>query len=142
MSHTRVPGPWSSYSHDFPYLRRHDRDYQSYLELTKLIPSFKDVLANPNDELRGQYYAQVSQLYSSWHNLTDLCSIQLLDGTNNARSDDISRMKWAVANFLNGRLNNPPIPSLDVNTRDGRGLQNVFTGRLLCPIKYDWEDPV
>ena len=144
MSPTRVPGPQSPRSHDFPYLRRRDRDHQSYLELTKLIPAFKDVIANPNNESRAFYYAQVSQLYSIWHDFTDLSSIraQLHDGANNARSDDISRMKWAVANFLNKRLNGPPDPPLDINTRDGRGLQNNFTGRLLCPIKYDWEDPV
>ena len=51
-------------------------------------------------------------------------------------------MKWAVADFLNKRLNGPPDPPLDLGTRDSRGLQNDFTGRLLCPIKYDWEDPM
>ena len=68
--------------------------------------------------------------------------IQLLNGANNARSDDISRMKSAVADFLNQRLNGPPDPPLHLDVRDNRGLQNDFTGRLLCPITYDWEDPV
>ena len=65
MSPTRVPGSQSPRSHDFPYPRRRDRNYQSYLELTKLIPAFKDVVANPDEESREFYYAQVSQLYGA-----------------------------------------------------------------------------
>ena len=39
-------------------------------------------------------------------------------------------------------MNGPPDTLLDQDTREGRGLQNDYTGRLLCPIKYDWEDPM
>jgi hypothetical protein len=49
-------------------------------------------------------------------------------------------MKSMIADLLNTRTKNPVIPSLKLKTRDERGLQNDFTGRLLCPIKYDWED--
>ena len=66
----------------------------------------------------------------------------MLDGANNARSDDTARVKPIIASLLNNRANDPVRPPLDLYTRDGRGLQNDFTGRLLCPIKYDWEDPV
>lgn len=45
-------------------LRRRDRAYQAYLELAKLIPSFKDRVADPNEESREFYYSQVSQLHS------------------------------------------------------------------------------
>ena len=65
---------------------------------------------------------------------------QLLDGANNARSDDLSRVKLGIASLLNNRTNSPVHPSLDLDVRDGRGIQNDFTGRLLCPIKYDWND--
>ena len=68
-------------------------------------------------------------------------SSQLLDGANNARSDDISRVKSGIASLLNTRPGGTrPDPPLDQDTRDGRGLQNDLTGRLLCPIKYDWDD--
>ena len=67
--------------------------------------------------------------------------IQLLEGANGARSNDVYRVKEGVADLLNQRLNRRPNPPLQLHTRDGRGLQNEFTGRLLCPIKYDWEDP-
>ena len=68
------------------------------------------------------------------------CPPQLLDGANDARSDDLSRVKSGIASLLNNRTNLPVHPSLDLDVRDGRGLQNDFTGRLLCPIKYDWDD--
>ncbi|KAJ3963487.1 hypothetical protein EV361DRAFT_967662, partial [Lentinula raphanica] len=29
-----------------------------------------------------------------------------------------------------------------LNTRENRGLQNDITGRLLCPVEFDWDDPV
>jgi len=67
---------------------------------------------------------------------------QLLEGASNARSDDVSRAKSSIASLLNNRVNGPAIPPLDLDTRYGRGLQNDFTGRLLCPIKYNWDDPV
>ena len=64
----------------------------------------------------------------------------MLDGANNARSDDVIRVKSGIASLLNNREISPITPPLDPDTRDSRGLQNDFTGRLLCPIKYDWED--
>jgi hypothetical protein len=33
----------------------------------------------------------------------------------------------------------PPVP-LNPKNRDNRGFQNDFTGRLLCPIEYSWDD--
>ncbi|KAJ3975900.1 hypothetical protein EV361DRAFT_959110 [Lentinula raphanica] len=40
----------------------------------------------------------------------------------------------------------PPVLTLldefRTNTRDNRGLQNDITGRLLCPVEFDWDDPV
>ena len=51
-------------SHQSP--RRRNRDYQSYLELVKLIPSLKDRIADPHDISRAlYYYAQVSRLSCS-----------------------------------------------------------------------------
>ena len=66
---------------------------------------------------------------------------QLHDGTNNAYSNDTSWVKSGVVSLLNNRGVNCADPPLDPNTRDGRGLHNDFTGKLLCPIKYAWDDP-
>ncbi|KAJ3832522.1 hypothetical protein F5878DRAFT_666495 [Lentinula raphanica] len=41
-----------------------------------------------------------------------------------------------------------PLPVLTLldefrtNTRDNRGLQNDIAGRLLCPVEFNWDDPV
>jgi len=29
---------------------------------------------------------------------------------------------------------------LDPGTKDGRGFDHKLTGRLLCPVDYNWED--
>ena len=88
------------------------------------------------------YYAQFSQRFSSLYEPSHHCPSQLLDGANSARSDDLSRVKSGIASLLNNRTNGPADPPLDLYTRDGRGLQNDLTGRLLCPIRYDWDDPM
>ena len=123
--------------------RCRDRNYQSYLKLIKLVPSLKDRITDPHEGSRMLYYAQVRQPSGSTLNRpSSYNSYQLQDGANSARSDDISRVKSGVAILLNNRTDNPVNPPLDPGTRDGRGLQNDFTGRLLCPVKYDWDDPV
>ena len=33
-----------------------------------------------------------------------------------------------------------PTTPLSAKQRDDRGLQNDITGRLLCPIKFSWDD--
>lgn len=106
-----------------------------------MIPSLKDRIADPREELRIIYYAQVSRLLNR-HKAFLTFPPQLVDGANNARSDDLSRVKSGVASLLNNRTNGAPNPPLDLYTRDGRGLQNDVTGRLLCPVIYDWDDPV
>lgn len=103
--------------------RRRNRDYQSFLALIKLIPSLKARVDSTREGSRiRMYYAR------------------LLEGANDARSDDVSRVKSGIASLLNNRRNAPPSPPLELYTRDGRGLQNDTTGRLLCPIKYNWDD--
>lgn len=123
------------------HFRRRNRDYQSYLELIKLIPSLKDVIADPGHEgSRMDYYAQVRCQLNLLCDFSHRCHSKLLEGANNARSDDTSRVKSAVASLLNNRASGRPNVPLDLDTRDQRGLQNDVTGRLLCPIKYDWDD--
>lgn len=67
---------------------------------------------------------------------------QLKTGATDARSDDTSKLKVAVAEWLNARRTSPTDPGacLDPRDRNDRGISNDYTGRLLCPIDYDWED--
>ena len=63
---------------------------------------------------------------------------QLQKGANDARSDDVRRVKEEVASWINQTLS-PTVP-LSTKQRDDRGLQNDVTGRLLCPIEFSWDD--
>jgi len=65
---------------------------------------------------------------------------QLLAGANSARSDDTFRIKSKIAEWLNSRPTVQTEQRLSLSHRAGRGLQHNVTGRLLCPIKYDWDD--
>jgi hypothetical protein len=64
--------------------------------------------------------------------------VQLQKGANDGRSDDIRRVKEEVTVWINQTCS-PSVP-LNPKNRDNRGLQNDFTGRLLCPIEYSWDD--
>lgn len=70
---------------------------------------------------------------------------ELASGANDARSDDTSRLKVAIAEWLNSRPQNSAesdaMPMrLSAKVKEDRGISNDVTGRLLCPIEYDWDD--
>jgi hypothetical protein len=70
---------------------------------------------------------------------------KLASGANDARSDDTSRLKVAVAEWLNARSWNSAesnaIPTrLSAKGKEDRGYSNDVTGRLLCPVIFDWDD--
>jgi hypothetical protein len=67
-----------------------------------------------------------------------LINLQLQRGANDARSDDVRRIKEEVANWINQTLS--PTTPLSLKQRDDRGFQNDITGRLLCPIELSWDD--
>lgn len=64
--------------------------------------------------------------------------LQLQKGANDARSDDVRRIKEEVGDWLNADFT-PTVPFLR-KSRAGRGLQNDICGRLLCPIDHNWDD--
>jgi hypothetical protein len=73
-----------------------------------------------------------------------IINIKLQSGANDARSDDTGRLKTAVAEWLNTREHEgTQMPKyLSPKQKDERGICNDVTGRLLCPISYEWDDPV
>jgi hypothetical protein len=66
--------------------------------------------------------------------------IQLQTGANDARSDDTSRLKIVVAEWLNSRTPSTSHTRLTAKGKDERGINHDITGHLLCPIDYDWDD--
>ena len=70
----------------------------------------------------------------------ELKRIQLGQGADSSRADDTRRLKVLVVGWL---MQGTPRPEPPLSTEDktGRGFHNDATGRLLCPVDYDWNDP-
>ncbi|KAG6818922.1 hypothetical protein H0H93_000271 [Arthromyces matolae] len=100
--------------------RKRDRLYGSFLEVVRLVPSFRQNLLSSDSEGLNSYYSTLTR------------------GANDARSDDISTIKKLVATWLN--KNHQTVPSLIPEDRANRGIKHDMTGMLLCPIEYDWND--
>ncbi|KZP28583.1 hypothetical protein FIBSPDRAFT_728905, partial [Athelia psychrophila] len=63
----------------------------------------------------------------------------LLKGGDMARGDDASTLKVMVVIWLY-EIFGPSIPNLVSSSKDGRGLHNDHTGRLICPGEFNWDD--
>jgi len=114
--------------------------------LDKLIPGFKDK-AYAFDKVQVISYCAPVSTSNLSEGLTRLTLNKLQAGANNARSDDTARLKVAIAEWLNSRTPPSPREVTSYNTRlstrgkEERGISNDITGRLLCPIDYNWDDP-
>lgn len=69
--------------------------------------------------------------------------LKLEHGGNQARAEDILGIRQDLAKWLNKDpiINAQHLPLLDGEDRKSRGFYHELTGRLLCPIEYDWSDP-
>ena len=66
--------------------------------------------------------------------------LQLRKGAGGARGDDAANLKPAVINWIITLFDNT-MPPLLPHTKSDRGFEHDVTGRLLCPIQYDWDVP-
>ncbi|KAN0094395.1 hypothetical protein V8E55_002682 [Tylopilus felleus] len=60
-------------------------------------------------------------------------------GANSVRANDTSVLKTTIINWLTVKAPNPCLSPYD---KSGCGFHGNSTGRLLCPVEYDWENPV
>ncbi|KIN98941.1 hypothetical protein M404DRAFT_156486, partial [Pisolithus tinctorius Marx 270] len=61
-------------------------------------------------------------------------------GADGAKGDDTSTLKHVVISWLMERC--PTLnPVLDSHRKSSRGFNHEVTGRLLCPVDYDWDNP-
>ncbi|KZP24373.1 hypothetical protein FIBSPDRAFT_735796 [Athelia psychrophila] len=113
----------------------------SYLELVRYIPVVASLrnhveplvalLANVSDCVGHLFFLSLTSL-----------QIQINKGADMARGDDASTLKVVVVSWVYEAFG-PSVPSLVGGTKDGRGLHNEHTGRLLCPCEFNWaEDEV
>jgi hypothetical protein len=106
--------------------------------LNNLIPGFEEK-ANAAENM-ASYCAPVSMTSVYYDFVLIQVYIQLQTGANDARSDDTSRLKIVVAEWLNSRTNPASHPRLSAKGKDERGLNHDITGQLLCPIDHNWDD--
>jgi hypothetical protein len=107
--------------------------------LNTLIPGFEEK-ANTAENIAA-YCAPVSITFPHGFGLISLY-VKLQTGANDARSDDTSRLKIVVAEWLNSRTpsSSTSYTRLTAKGKDERGINHDITGRLLCPIDYEWDD--
>jgi hypothetical protein len=66
--------------------------------------------------------------------VTDLWPYQLARGQSNAKSEDVTKVKKAIASW---QMWDPP---LDPDDKSSRGLNHVQTAGLLAPLSVKWEN--
>ncbi|KAG1883851.1 hypothetical protein F4604DRAFT_1920368 [Suillus subluteus] len=101
-----------------------DRRYRSYKKLATWCPSVRKLVQSVIEN------GELSHVYS-----------KLNKGADGARADDTTRLKVTVAAWLMQHTP-PPNPVIHGQKKMGRGFNNDATGRLICPVDYDWSDPV
>ncbi|KAF7965999.1 hypothetical protein HWV62_40501 [Athelia sp. TMB] len=87
--------------------------------------------------------AAIPDLYQRWSESKEagasLCDM-LQKGINNARSEDTKGLKGAMIDWLT--MPGQPIqPPLLRHVKHDRGFNHYLTGKLLCPVNWDWSDP-
>ena len=106
-----------------------------YKELLRWIPSIRDI---PASHLRVALQ-QVGRSYTS-ASLWLLMQVQLGKGADCAHNEDTHKLKVLVVHWLMEGMPRPD-PPLSIADKSGRGFYNNATGKLLCPIDYDWTNP-
>lgn len=64
--------------------------------------------------------------------------LQLRKGAGGARGDDAANLKPAIVSWISGVLGMAMSTPLSPTSKLERGFDHDDTGRLLCPIEYDW----
>lgn len=67
-------------------------------------------------------------------------AIKLRKGSGGARGDDAANLKPIIVNWISQMDGIPLAAPLSPSCKLDRGFEHDETGRLLCPIEYDWED--
>ena len=65
--------------------------------------------------------------------------LKLTDGADSAQADDALVLKTTIVNWLTEvEAQNP---CLSPYNKSDCGFYSGSTGRLLCPVEYNWENP-
>ncbi|KAH6908131.1 hypothetical protein BKA70DRAFT_1103857, partial [Coprinopsis sp. MPI-PUGE-AT-0042] len=110
-------------THKRPDSARARKEYRVYQQLLDMIPGLEERLSDPENPETD----------------LDFIADEIQEGMNNSRSDDTKGLKAAVVDWITEGQSQ--VPTLRRNAKAGRGYQNEITGRLLCPVGVDWDDP-
>ncbi|KAG6379161.1 hypothetical protein JVT61DRAFT_11601 [Boletus reticuloceps] len=99
-----------------------DRLYSAYKQLVHWQPS-------------------LGRLINSQEHLPHLTGIfrELNQGADSSRGDDAASLKRSVIHWLKVAFPHAKA-GLEPDEKTGRGFDHDLTGRLLCPVDYNWED--
>ncbi|KAH6905462.1 hypothetical protein BKA70DRAFT_1504725, partial [Coprinopsis sp. MPI-PUGE-AT-0042] len=102
--------------------KREKREHEIYQELLRLSPGIEARLCNGSEE----DIFHVAELIQK--------------GSSTARADDTKGLKGVILDWITplGQVLKPPLTR---NVKTDRGFFHDRTGRLLCPIGLDWDDP-
>ncbi|KAG0698533.1 hypothetical protein DFH29DRAFT_1002776 [Suillus ampliporus] len=77
---------------------------------------------------------------SAEHEVLAFAYNKLNESSDGARGDDSAGLKHAVATWL---MEHTPTPNPTIHRQDksGQGFYHDVTGKLLCPVDYDWSNP-
>ncbi|KJA27917.1 hypothetical protein HYPSUDRAFT_197489 [Hypholoma sublateritium FD-334 SS-4] len=112
-----------------------------YESLDDLLQAADDHNTNENEEndeaelLTEEAQERLQESESRFAAFTVL--IQVLPSVGKAIEDPSTDMDMYLTQLQKAYAPNPP---LNTKCRSDRGMQNDITGRLLCPIEYDWDD--
>ncbi|KAI0822394.1 hypothetical protein BC628DRAFT_1316876 [Trametes gibbosa] len=105
------------------YSPEEQRNHKSWDALLRIVPNLMAMLADPAVQ----------------NPISAIMSV-LLAGSNAARADDTRLIKIAVVEWLADDLKAAGV-TLNPKTKLQRGFNNKVTGRLLCPVVLDYDDP-
>ncbi|KAI9573051.1 hypothetical protein HD554DRAFT_2013750, partial [Boletus coccyginus] len=100
---------------------RHECLYRGFQEFLKFFPWIKAKLTSCEpDELKHMFR-------------------ELRKGADGAQGDDTSSLKKEVVIWLTD-LYAPILPPISPSLKSDHDLDHDVTGRLLCPVEYDWDN--
>jgi hypothetical protein len=116
-----------------------ERGHTAVKQLLRVVPKLQDYLDNADPNELTEFCSGVStRILLGFFPVLTTFDFELQKGASDARGDDILSVRGAVANWLNKAY--PSNMPLDILSRSNRGIKHETTGRLLCPIEYDWAD--
>ncbi|KAI6006778.1 hypothetical protein EDD15DRAFT_2152885 [Pisolithus albus] len=102
------------------------RTYRAYEKLIQWCPSVHKLVCPAGDAATAGFEVALA------------CK-ELQKGADGARGDDGATLKAAIAQWLN-ESRPAPDPPFSSWEKHGRGFNHDITGKLLCPVDYDWSN--